>query len=232
MSHELRTLLNSLLMLTGELRANPGQNLTAAQVQYATMIQSSGMDLLQLLTDVLGNGHEGVASPPARRVPELVPGTIGRHDLGLRPAPQTELAASIRLAGNKVLVVDDDFRSLFAITALLERNGLEVVAAESGEAGIAVLKETQDMDIILMDIMMPGMDGCATMREIHKMPGTQQLPIIALTGRTGDEVRQRCVDAGASAYVSKPVSTRDLLDVLCEWLPRPKMTGRPVGVSS
>jgi signal transduction histidine kinase/HAMP domain-containing protein/ActR/RegA family two-component response regulator len=383
MSHELRTPLNSLLILVGELKANPEQNLTDTQVQYVSIIESSGTDLLRLLNDVLDLakvesgtvtlqiselplielkdvlerdfGHvanekgvsfsvelasgspRSIATDPGRlrqvlknllanafkftehgevnvRVgrpdsgwsaangklfqagevtafsisdtgigiaPELqrhifeafaqADGTTARQyggtglglsisrelvqllggemalsstlgegstftvylpstrdgDAGASPAPEAsvlqpsvppapeapapqpspppEHPVGARLAGTKVLVVDDDFGNIFAITALLERGGLEVVSAESGEEAIAVLKRTPDIDIVLVDIMMPVMDGYATMRAMRKLPPRGHLPIVALTARTGGEEQERCVDAGASAYISKPV---------------------------
>ena len=105
----------------------------------------------------------------------------------------------------KVLVVDDDFRNIFALTALLERGHLEVVSAESGEEAIAVLERTPDIDIVLVDIMMPVMDGYATMRAMRELPAGGDLPIVALTAKVGTGERQRCIDAGASAYIAKPV---------------------------
>jgi CheY-like chemotaxis protein len=121
----------------------------------------------------------------------------------------------------KALVVDDDFRNIFALTALLERGRLEVVSAESGEEGIALLTRTPDIDIVLVDMMMPVMDGYATIRAMRELPGREDLPIIALTANVAAGERQRCIDAGASTYVSKPVDTADLLVVLGEWLPSP-----------
>ncbi len=109
------------------------------------------------------------------------------------------------LAGKKVLVVDDDFRNIFAITVLLERGEISVVSAESGEEAIAALEHTTDIDLVLMDIMMPVMDGYATIRAIRKLLPARPLAIVALTAKTGDGERQRCLDAGATAYISKPV---------------------------
>jgi CheY-like chemotaxis protein len=122
------------------------------------------------------------------------------------------------LAGRKALVIDDDFRNIFALTTLLQRSQLEVISAESGEEGIALLKQTPDIDIVLVDIMMPVMDGYATMRAIRKLPSGRDLPIVAVTANVAAETRQRCIEAGASAYVSKPVESADLLLVLGEWL--------------
>jgi CheY-like chemotaxis protein len=124
-------------------------------------------------------------------------------------------------------VVDDDFRNIFALTALLERGDVEVVSAESGEEGVALLRQTPDIDIVLMDIMMPVMDGYATMRAMRKLPAGRDLPIVAVTANVAPETRQRCIEAGASTYVAKPVESADLLLVLSTWL----RADGPAGIS-
>jgi hypothetical protein len=121
------------------------------------------------------------------------------------------------------LVVDDDFRNIFALTALLERGQLTVVAAESGAAGIAILAERSDIDLVLMDIMMPQMDGYEAMRAIRAMPPWGEIPIIAVTGKVVGSERERCIAAGASDYIPKPVDSATLLAAIGKWLP----SGRP-----
>jgi CheY-like chemotaxis protein len=121
--------------------------------------------------------------------------------------------------GATVLIVDDDFRNVFALTALLERGNLNVVAAESGASALAILGERDDIDVILMDIMMPVMDGYETMTAIRAMPAWTQIPIIAVTGKVVGGERGRCLAAGASDYIPKPVDTAELLAALEEWLP-------------
>jgi signal transduction histidine kinase/HAMP domain-containing protein len=121
--------------------------------------------------------------------------------------------------GVKILVVDDDFRNIFAMTALLERAQAEVVIAESGTDAIALLEQTPDVDIVLMDIMMPIMDGYATTRAIRAIDRYRGLPIIAVTAKAMAGERQRCIDAGANDYVPKPVDTAELLAALRPWLP-------------
>jgi signal transduction histidine kinase/HAMP domain-containing protein/ActR/RegA family two-component response regulator len=394
MSHELRTPLNSLLILAGELKANPDKNLTDGQVEYASIIQSSGTDLLKLLNDVLdlakvesgtvtlesgelalselqealerefrpvadqqgmsfsmelGSGTQptivtdpgrlrqvlknllanafkfteqgevtvrvsqpdggwspeseelgraptvtafsisdtgiGIAPDLQHRIFEAfaqVDGTTGREyggtGLGLSisrelvtllggeitltstlgegstftvylpstrngdagsviaPAanlepgrsaageaptpmmpPPSERPVPAELEGLKVLVVDDDFRNIFAVTVLLERGHVEVIAAESGEEAIAVLERTPDISLVLVDVMMPLMDGYETMRAMRKLPSEVVLPIVALTAKTGGGERERCLAAGASAYISKPVENGpDFLAELAE----------------
>jgi signal transduction histidine kinase/HAMP domain-containing protein/ActR/RegA family two-component response regulator len=371
MSHELRTPLNSLLILAGELKANPDNNLTTAQVEYASTIHSSGVDLLKLLNDVLdlakvesgtvtiesgemnlvelrdvlerefrpvadqkgmsfsveldadtqptiltdsgrlrqvlknlltnafkftdrgevklrmGRATDGwtpenqalrdaagviafsisdtgigVAEELQTRIFEAftqADGTTGRQyggtGLGLsisrelvqllggeitlastlgegstftvylpsvpkrgagtavaatQVSPLTEPSKARNstpdaLAGSKVLVVDDDFRNIYSITVLLERGDLEVLSADSGAEALAVLESTPDIGLVLVDIMMPVMDGYDTIRAMRELPRAVPLAIIALTAKVGLGERERCTDAGASAYISKPV---------------------------
>jgi CheY-like chemotaxis protein/HAMP domain-containing protein len=120
--------------------------------------------------------------------------------------------------GLKVLVVDDDFRSIFALTALLEREQSEVLAAESGAEALGILQSATDIDIVLMDIMMPVMDGYETIRAIRGM-GLDSLPIVAITAKAMAGERQRCLEAGASDYVPKPIDTTELIAALRPWLP-------------
>ena len=121
--------------------------------------------------------------------------------------------------GAKILVVDDDFRNIFAMTALLERGHAEVLVAESGAEALATLERVSDIDIVLMDIMMPIMDGYETIRAIRAIDRFESLPIVAVTGKSAGGERQRCLDAGAHDYLPKPVDTDGLLAVLESWLP-------------
>ncbi|MGI8707500.1 MAG: response regulator [Actinomycetota bacterium] len=123
------------------------------------------------------------------------------------------------LEGTKILLVDDDFRNIFALSALLERGHADVVVAESGADAIAILKQTPDIDIGLMDIMRPVMDGYATIRAIREIDRFKTLPVIAVTGKVMAGERKRCIDAGATDYVPKPIDAADLLGVLRPWLP-------------
>jgi signal transduction histidine kinase/ActR/RegA family two-component response regulator len=122
-------------------------------------------------------------------------------------------------SGVKILVVDDDFRNLFAMTALLERTHAEVITAESGADAIAVLEQRADIDIILMDIMMPMMDGYEAMHAIHSLDHYADVPIIAVTGKVVLDERQRCSDAGAVGYVPKPADSSRILAAIIPWLP-------------
>jgi signal transduction histidine kinase/HAMP domain-containing protein/ActR/RegA family two-component response regulator len=133
--------------------------------------------------------------------------------------PSFQDPAGAALAGMKVLVVDDDFRNIFALNTILERGQLEVLSAESGAEGVAVLERTPDIDIVLVDIMMPVMDGYETMGAMRALPGWQDRPIVAVTAKVGAGERERCLEAGATAYVPKPVENGpDFLHVLADCL--------------
>ncbi len=122
------------------------------------------------------------------------------------------------LHGRKVLVVDDDARNIFALVALLENHEMEVLTATSGRQAIKIIQNTPDLALVLMDIMMPEMDGYETMREIRKAPKFRTLPILALTAKAMKGDREKCLDAGASDYIAKPVNTDVLLSQMRVWL--------------
>jgi CheY-like chemotaxis protein len=124
------------------------------------------------------------------------------------------------LVGRKVLVVDDDVRNIFALSSVLERRGMSVLAAGTGREAISTLESAPDVAIVLMDIMMPEMDGYETMQVIRQNPAFRRLPIIALTAKAMKGDREKCLEAGASEYLAKPVNTDQLLSVLRVWLHR------------
>lgn len=123
-----------------------------------------------------------------------------------------------RLVDKKVLVVDDDMRNVFALSAALEEEKMEVLTAADGKEAIEVLQQHQPIDIVLMDIMMPEMDGLEAMRIIRQQMQLNQLPIIALTAKAMSGDREKCIEAGASDYISKPVDTQKLLSLMRVWL--------------
>jgi CheY-like chemotaxis protein len=124
------------------------------------------------------------------------------------------------LIGKKVLVVDDDVRNIFALSSVLERRGMTVLTAGTGREAIAILESTPDMAIVLMDIMMPEMDGYETMQVMRQNGLFRRLPIIALTAKAMKGDREKCLEAGASEYLAKPVNTEQLLSALRIWLHR------------
>ncbi|MGZ7080926.1 MAG: response regulator, partial [Thermoanaerobaculia bacterium] len=122
--------------------------------------------------------------------------------------------------GKRVLVVDDDVRNIFSLTSMLEDHGMQVSFAENDKDAIALLRERQDFDLVLMDIMMPEMDGYETTRAIREIPALKSIPIIALTAKAMKGDREKTIAAGASDYITKPVDTEQLLSLMRVWLYR------------
>jgi CheY-like chemotaxis protein len=118
------------------------------------------------------------------------------------------------------VIIDDDVRNIFSLTSALEEHGVELHFAESGRAGIELLRRMPDADIALVDIMMPGLDGYETIREIRSIPELEGMPIVAVTAKAMKGDRQKCIEAGASDYVAKPVDMDQLVSVLRVWLHR------------
>jgi CheY-like chemotaxis protein len=124
------------------------------------------------------------------------------------------------LVNRKVLIVDDDVRNVFALTGALEQCGMTVLNAEDGKQGIEVLQESPDIEAVLMDIMMPGLDGYDTIRIIRGLDQFKKLPIIAVTAKAMKGDREKCIAAGASDYIAKPVNVEQLASLLRVWLNR------------
>jgi CheY-like chemotaxis protein len=122
------------------------------------------------------------------------------------------------LRGRKILVVDDDARNIFALTSLLENHDMEVISTTNGRSAIEIIERTPELSIVLMDIMMPDMDGYETIGEIRKNPAFSKLPILALTAKAMKGDREKCLNAGASDYIAKPVNTDQLLSLMRVWL--------------
>jgi signal transduction histidine kinase/DNA-binding response OmpR family regulator len=137
-----------------------------------------------------------------------------------RPVPE--------LAGAKVLIVDDDIRNIFSLTSVLESHDVEVLHAESGKDGILILEQTPGVDVALIDIMMPEMDGYETMQQIRQRSELADLPLIAVTAKAMKGDRQKCLDAGASDYIAKPVDIELLLALLRVWIARSRSAEAPM----
>ncbi|MEA2452179.1 MAG: hypothetical protein QOG04_889 [Actinomycetota bacterium] len=216
MSHDLRAPLNTLLILAEQLEDNPGDTMTEQQVQYATVIRSAGTDLLHVINRFLD-------------VVKVESGTINddRDNSSGVDGPQARMPVRRRshavkvetFKGVRVFVVDDEFKNIFAMKALLERGQAIVSFAESGEAAIEMLSGGLDVDIVLMDIRMPGMDGYETLQAIRKIETCKDLPLIVVTAQVSAGERQRCLDAGANDYVPKPVDTSEVVRAVSPWLP-------------
>jgi hypothetical protein len=141
------------------------------------------------------------------------------------PQPKRQMLEQLHqtdsvLTGKKVLIVDDDVRNIFALTSLLERHQMDILYAENGRDGLTTLQNTPGIDVVLMDVMMPEMDGYETMRAVRKMSQFVSLPVIALTAKAMKGDREKCIEAGASDYITKPVDPEQLLSLLRVWLYR------------
>jgi HAMP domain-containing protein/signal transduction histidine kinase/CheY-like chemotaxis protein len=154
---------------------------------------------------------------------------LHRVEASLPESKREMLEQSLRrdqaLEGRRVMIVDDDARNVFALTSALEAYGVEVLHAENGREGIEMLDQNPDVDVVLMDIMMPEMDGYETMLAIRRIERFKDLPIIALTAKAMKADRNKCIEAGASDYIAKPLEMDQLISMLRVWLHRPKAAG-------
>ena len=171
-------------------------------------------------TVYLPTGQSRTVPPADELVTTNGAGTHGNGSNGVENGTVDPVKFS-GIDGKKILVVDDDFRNIFALSALLERGHANVTVAESGIEAIATLERMPDIDIVLMDIMMPVMDGYETIRAIREIDRFKGLPIIAVTGKVMAGERKRCIDAGATDYLAKPVDAAQLLAVLRPWVSTP-----------
>lgn len=180
----------------------------------------------------LGSTAGALPTIPASRLP--VPPPSGSLENPAVPGPHPGLIAGRRRSdlvndvtydGMRFLVVDDDYRNIFAMTALLERGHAEVTIAENGPDAIALLQGSPGIDIVLMDIMMPGMDGYTAIRKIRTFADSTALPIVAVTGKVMSGERERCLEAGANDYMPKPVDTAELIRAVKPWLPSAAKSG-------
>ncbi|SDM45674.1 HAMP domain-containing protein [Polaromonas sp. JS666] len=171
--------------------------------------------------------RDGYLFREARSVPRVL--DLALHALHVNEARMTERQrgtlrtlhdANKSLAGKRVLIVDDDMRNIFALATVLEEEGMDIVWADNGHDAIAKVASDPRLSVVLMDIMMPVMDGLVTMQEIRKLPAGKTLPMIAVTAKAMKGDREKCIEAGAWDYLSKPVNTENLLAVLRAWLPR------------
>jgi CheY-like chemotaxis protein len=174
------------------------------------------------------------ANSPERLVEEAAL-FLHRVEANLPPARRDMIKRSHQpdpaLAGRKVLLVDDDARNLFAITTILEQHDMRIAYAENGQQALEKLQAERDFDIVLMDIMMPEMDGYEATRKIRSVSELARLPVIALTAKAMKGDREKCIEAGASDYITKPIDRDQLVSMLRVWLydkaPSSRRTGEP-----
>jgi signal transduction histidine kinase/HAMP domain-containing protein/CheY-like chemotaxis protein len=205
-----------------ELRAVPvlahtRDKLDSAQARLARLrFGSHSLELLPSLDEL----RERITLHLSAAQPEDVPALISEPAEATTRVPTPPAEGHEALRGRRVLVIDDDARNVFAITSTLELHGMDVTQAPNGRKGIEALLMADDTDLILMDVMMPEMDGYTTMNEIRQMPAFATLPIIAVTARAMPGDREKSIAAGASDYVTKPVDTEELLACMERWLTR------------
>jgi CheY-like chemotaxis protein len=192
------------------------------QTSHVPIHVVSGADKSQ---SAMALGAFGVTEKPAER-DDLVRvfGNLAEAVRNAKPRKRKPDAAPSRhvpeLAGAKVLIVDDDIRNIFSLTSVLESHDVEVLHAEGGKDGILILEQTPGVDVALIDIMMPEMDGYETMQQIRQRPELSDVPLIAVTAKAMKGDRQKCLDAGASDYIAKPVDIDLLLALLRVWVAR------------
>jgi signal transduction histidine kinase/HAMP domain-containing protein/CheY-like chemotaxis protein len=197
--------------------AHTRDELDSAQSRLARLRFGSGrLELLPSLDELRERITLHLSAAQPGHVPALV--SESAADLGAGPAAQQAEHAALR--GRRVLVIDDDPRNVFAITSTLELLGMIVTQAADGRQGIEALLGAEDTDLILMDVMMPELDGYATMNKIRQMPAFANLPIIAVTAKAMPGDKEKSIAAGASDYVTKPVDTDELLACMERWLTR------------
>ncbi len=165
-------------------------------------------------------GAPAAVRPPAAYLAAVEPDPPARAAAVVEPAPARSAPDAV-LTGKRVLIVDDDVRNVFALASALELNGLEVCYADNGDGALAAVNGDPPVDAVLMDVMMPGMDGNAAMAAIRAKPEHAELPIIAVTAKAMQGDRERSLEAGASDYVTKPVDTDHLLNLLRDHLRPP-----------
>jgi CheY-like chemotaxis protein len=170
----------------------------------------------------------GAARDPSADAPEVlalpdgavVAAVAAAEAPGAAGAPGVAGDGDDAMNGARILIVDDDARSVFALTGVFERYGAEVLYAENGRAGIESLERNADISLVLMDVMMPEMDGFTAMREIRKRPELKKLPIIALTAKAMPDDLEACLADGANDYIAKPLDVEKLLSLIRVWMPK------------
>jgi CheY-like chemotaxis protein len=193
--------------------------------QELPVIVYTGKDLTRAEEAQLKKAAEAIVLKDARSPERLFDETaLFLHRIESKlPQPKRKMLQKVAqsdavLNGRRVLVVDDDYRNLFSLTTVLEQHNMQVLQAENGRDALGILERTPDVDVILMDIMMPEMDGYETTRLIRQNPAFNRTPILALTAKAMKGDREKCIQAGASDYITKPIDVDQLLSLLRVWL--------------
>jgi CheY-like chemotaxis protein len=195
--------------------AHTRDKLDSAQARLARLrFGSQTLELLPSLDEL----RERITLHLSAAQPDHVPALISESATDTRARSPLQAREHDALRGRRILVIDDDPRNVFAITSTLELHGMTVTQAANGRKGIEALLSAEDTDLILMDVMMPELDGYATMTKIRQMPTFATLPIIAVTARAMPGDKEKSIAAGASDYVTKPVDTDELLACMERWL--------------
>jgi len=201
--------------------AHTRDKIDSAQARLARLrFGTQPLELLPSLDELRERITLHLSADQPEHLPALIPeaGTGDADEIATRIPPETD--GHQALQGRHILVIDDDPRNVFAITSTLELHGMVVTQATNGRKGIEALLSAEDTDLILMDVMMPELDGYATMTKIRQMPVFVTLPIIAVTARAMPGDKEKSISAGASDYITKPVDTDELLACMERWLTR------------
>ncbi|WP_310468737.1 response regulator, partial [Sphingomonas sp.] len=199
--------------------ADRAASVTAMGAAGVTVKPADDRELIKVFTDLLKQVRSPAAKKRSKRPSKEQADKESRRSL-------------LELAGAKVLIVDDDIRNIYSLTSVLESYDVEVLHAERGKDGIAILERTPGIDVGLIDIMMPEMDGYETMRQIRRRKALADLPLIAVTAKAMKGDRQKCLDAGATDYIAKPVDIDLLLALLRVWIARSRDAARQAGAEA